>query len=149
VNIDEVEKLADLLERHGLEELEWSRSDQHIRLVRGGKLHAVPMATSHAINENLPISPNDASQKDSADEKLFTITSPMIGTFYRSPAPDRPAFVEIGSSIRKNTTVCILEAMKVLNEIPAEVEGTIVDVMVSDGHAVEFGQPLFKVRLPS
>jgi acetyl-CoA carboxylase biotin carboxyl carrier protein len=69
----------------------------------------------------------------------------MVGTFYRSPAPDRPAFVEVGSSVVPTTTVCIIEAMKVMNEIPGEVAGTIGEVLAQDGQPVEFGQPLFKV----
>jgi acetyl-CoA carboxylase biotin carboxyl carrier protein len=80
------------------------------------------------------------------EAQILTIASPMVGTFYRAPAPGRPAFVEIGSSVQANTVVCILEAMKVLNEIPAEVVGTVVDVLVKDGQSVEYGQSLFKIR---
>jgi len=74
------------------------------------------------------------------------VTSPFVGTFYRSPSPDAPSFVEVGSSIREGQTLCIIEAMKLMNEIEADAAGTIVEILAENGKPVEFGQKLFKVR---
>ena len=80
------------------------------------------------------------------DDGTIEITSPTVGTFYSSPTPDDPPFVKIGSKVSSDTIVCIVEAMKVFNQIPAEVSGTITEVLVKNGDPVEFGQPLFRVR---
>ncbi len=89
--------------------------------------------------------PAPASESDE-DEGLVEITAPMVGTFYRRPAPDKPPFVEVGSHVEKGQTVCIIEAMKLFNEIESEVSGTIVKVLVEDATPVEFGRPLFLVK---
>jgi acetyl-CoA carboxylase biotin carboxyl carrier protein len=81
-----------------------------------------------------------------ADEDLHKITSPMVGTFYQSPNPDSPAYVKVGDKVGEETIVCIVEAMKLFNEIEAEIKGEIVEVLVKDGQLVEFGQPLFLVK---
>ena len=80
------------------------------------------------------------------DESVVYVTSPFVGTFYRSPSPDAPPFVEVGSSIREGQALCIVEAMKLMNEIEADCSGTIVEVLVENGKPVEFGQKLFKVK---
>lgn len=90
----------------------------------------------------------DTEDKDNPDkDNLHTITAPMIGTFYARPNPDAEPFVQVGTEIAKNETVCILEAMKLLNEIHSEVDGEIIDILVKDGQIIEFGQPLFTVRV--
>lgn len=81
-----------------------------------------------------------------ADENIHTITSPMVGTFYQAPNPDAPAFVKVGDKVGEDTVVCIVEAMKLFNEIEAEVDGEIVEILVKDGQLVEYGQPLFLVK---
>lgn len=86
-----------------------------------------------------------AAEAASDDSKYITVKSPMIGTFYRSPSPDKPVFVEVGSTIKNGDPVCIIEAMKLFNEIEAEVQGTIVKVLVDDATPVEYDQPLFLV----
>lgn len=85
-------------------------------------------------------------QGDAADPNIEVIKAPMVGTFYKAPAPDAPPFVESGNVVQKNTIVCILEAMKVMNEIKANTAGIITEVLVENGQPVEFGQPLFKLR---
>lgn len=83
-----------------------------------------------------------------ADETGFTyVKSPMVGTFYRSPSPENPAFVETGSKVDEKTVVCIIEAMKIMNEIQAEARGSVVEVLVENGQPVEYGQRLFKIKL--
>ncbi|MGC1308273.1 MAG: acetyl-CoA carboxylase biotin carboxyl carrier protein [Phormidesmis sp.] len=94
-----------------------------------------------------PASPSEPLPSTPAvDHSLVEITSPMVGTFYRSPAPDEPSFVEIGTRIQSGQTVCIIEAMKLMNELEAEVSGEIVDILVENSEPIEFGQPLMRVR---
>ena len=93
-----------------------------------------------------PASDPQAPQAAEVDESVDIIKSPMVGTFYRAPAPDAPPFVEVGDVVQTNTVVCILEAMKVMNEIKAGLAGTVQEIMVENGQPVEFGQPLFKIK---
>ena len=86
--------------------------------------------------------------KSEADEGAGYIKSPMVGTFYRSPTPESKAFAELGTKVVENSAVCIIEAMKIMNEIQAEIKGTIIEVLVENGQPVEYGQRLFKIKLP-
>ncbi|MDR0678898.1 MAG: acetyl-CoA carboxylase biotin carboxyl carrier protein, partial [Puniceicoccales bacterium] len=92
-----------------------------------------------------PATPTPHGPTEMREIVLHTVYSPMVGSFYRSHSPGKPAFVEVGSAVSMDTTVCIIEAMKVMNEIPADVEGVVVEVLTKDGQVVEFGQPLFKI----
>jgi acetyl-CoA carboxylase biotin carboxyl carrier protein len=146
---EEIEKLAALIKAYELEEIELEREGTRVRLCR--RKFQEPAIPAHVgMPPMMGFSPqnmvNPAPPPQEPEAQILTIASPMVGTFYRAPAPGRPAFVEIGSTIQANTVVCIIEAMKVLNEIPAEVGGTVVDVLVKDGQAVEYGQSLFKIR---
>ena len=111
----------------------------HAMVPAPGGAHAMPSAASSAAG-----AVGDAPA--SADDGLVRIESPMVGTFYAAGTPDAPAFVSVGSSVSEDSTVCIIEAMKIFNEIKAERNGTIEKVLVRNGDAVEFGQPLFLVR---
>lgn len=102
---------------------------------------AAPVATTAA-----PAASAEAPASAGGGEKLREITSPMVGTFYASPAPDAQPFVKIGQKVDETTVVCIIEAMKVMNEIKAEISGEILEVLVENGEPVEFGQPLFLVK---
>lgn len=111
---------------------------------------ALPLALSPPAPVNLPAL-TDASEYaspplPSIDPSLVEITSPMVGTFYRSPTPDEASFVEVGDRIQAGQTVCIIEAMKLMNELEAEVSGEIVDILVENSEPIEFGQPLMRVR---
>lgn len=99
---------------------------------------AVEKASTEAAQEK--------AETSNTDSALHKITSPMVGTFYQSPSPDADPYVKVGSKVQKNTVVCIIEAMKLFNEIEAEVDGEIVEVLVKDGQLVEYGQPLFLVK---
>jgi len=107
---------------------------------------SVPVeATAPAPRTSAPAAPASAS---GADEAGFAyVKSPMVGTFYRSPSPENPAFVEVNAKVEEKTVVCIIEAMKIMNEIQAETKGTIVEILVENGQPVEYGQRLFKVKL--
>jgi acetyl-CoA carboxylase biotin carboxyl carrier protein len=141
LDIGEIERLAELARRHGLEEVEVERDGVRVCLRRGrGPAEAgAADRDSHGPREVVREVPEEK------EESLASVSSPMVGTFYRSPAPGQPALVEVGSAVAPSTTVCIIEAMKVMNEIAAEVEGTVVEVLARDGQAVEFGQALFRI----
>ncbi|QQE12294.1 acetyl-CoA carboxylase biotin carboxyl carrier protein [Planctomycetota bacterium] len=106
--------------------------------------HAAPMVPAHApVQPPAPVAPEAEA---SADEGLLEITSPMVGSFYTASSPDAKDFISIGDAVTESSVVCIVEAMKVFNEIKAEVKGTVVKRLVENGQAVEFGQPLFLVK---
>ncbi|MFW6358963.1 MAG: acetyl-CoA carboxylase biotin carboxyl carrier protein [Chroococcales cyanobacterium] len=93
-----------------------------------------------------PSMPSEPAAPPPVDSKLVDITSPMVGTFYRAPAPDEAPFVEVSDRIQKNQTVCIIEAMKLMNEIEAEVSGQVIEILVENGEPVEYGQPLMRIK---
>ncbi len=104
-------------------------------------------ASAPASAASLPVSAPGASSSEAAEEAGVTyIKSPMVGTFYRAPSPDSAVFAEVGTKVTESSVVCIVEAMKIMNEIQAEVKGTILDVLVENGEPVEYGQRLFKVK---
>lgn len=103
-----------------------------------------PAPAAAPVSEPAPKAAEAPAQEDT---NVHLITSPMVGTFYRSPSPDAPSYVEAGSKVGTKTVVCIVEAMKLMNEIEAEVNGEVVEVLAQNGQLVEYGQPLFKIRL--
>ncbi len=152
-DIKRIEKLLEIMKANDLAELEIKRGDEKIVLRRNQPQPAIFAAPAmHAAPAGpVPASPADAQgaagePAAAADEGLVKITSPIVGTFYGTPSPDADPYVEAGSEVDGQTVVCIIEAMKVMNEIKAEVAGTIVEVCCKNGQAVEYGQTLFKVR---
>ncbi len=144
-----LKRLVALMDEHDLSELELRQGTSRVRLRRGpeGLVAAAPVAAP-AQPAAAPATPppSGAAAADAQDEShLATIDSPMVGTFYRSSSPDSPPFADVGDHVNPDSTVCIVEAMKVFNEIPAEASGKIVAALVEDGQPVEFGQPLFKI----
>jgi len=107
---------------------------------------ATPAAPIQQAPSTNPVGQDASTVEETNDENVVEIVSPMVGTFYRKPSPESDPFVDVGSNVSETSTVCIVEAMKLFNEIEAEVTGEIVEVLVGDGELVEFGQPLFKVR---
>ena len=153
--IDEVDALAELLRKHDLSELEVERSDRRILIRRGGEVMmtapaaAAPVAAAPAASAGpaAPPTPVATGKAETTDGNVSYITSPFVGTFYRSPSPDAAPFVDVGTRIKKGQAICIVEAMKLMNEIEAELEGTIVQLLVENGHPVEYGEPLFKIKV--
>jgi len=161
MDLKEIKAVIDLMTRNGLTEFELEKGDFKIKVKRGptgewitsaapapsaaSQVHhhhaapvaAIPVAaaTVSAPAVSVPAAPAGGQ-----------IVSPMVGTFYRSPSPDSPAYVEPGQEVNEDTVVCIIEAMKVMNEIKAEVRGVIVEVLAQNGKPVEFGKPLFSIR---
>ncbi|MDR2030361.1 MAG: acetyl-CoA carboxylase biotin carboxyl carrier protein [Puniceicoccales bacterium] len=148
MGLKELERLVELAERFALVELEVERKGMRVRIRRQVAPQVSTPRTVAEGHATQRVEPAVVSCTQTADGNICTVHSPMVGTFYRSVAPEKPAFVEVGSTVSQTTTVCIVEAMKVMNEIPAEVCGTVVEVLAKDGQAVEFGQPLFRVRRP-
>lgn len=142
-DLDRIRSLIDLMKEHGLSELDLRQEDQQVRLCRGGPVAAAapPPAPAAAPAP----APAPAAGQAEPEANVEYITSPMVGTFYSRPNPNSESFVKIGDHVDKETTVCIVEAMKVFNEIPAEINGRIVAVLVDDEEAVDYGKPLFKV----
>ncbi|GIX03634.1 MAG: acetyl-CoA carboxylase, biotin carboxyl carrier protein [Planctomycetaceae bacterium] len=156
-DLEQVQRLMELMEQHGVTELSLKRGDQSWRLRRdppGGTTVVTPMyATAPGPASPTPppqaavtAAPTAPPTTPAADDGLLTIKAPTVGTFYAAQSPDDPPFVSIGSKVSPQTTVCLIEAMKVFNPITADVSGTIEAILVKNGDAVEYGQPLFKVR---
>jgi acetyl-CoA carboxylase biotin carboxyl carrier protein len=143
-DVKRIRRLVELMNEHELAEIDLRQADQRIRLRKGGE-PVVTVGPLRPTAGSASGAAGDAVSVVKAEEDLAVIKSPMIGTFYVSPSPEAPAFVKVGDHIGPTTTVCIIEAMKVFNEIPAEVSGQVVAVLVDNGEPVEFGQPLFKV----
>ncbi len=142
IDLQPIRALADLAVEKDLSEIEYETSKQRIRIVRQGP--AVAAAASPAPAAAQPAPPVETEAAD-ADDSAFYIESPMVGTFYAAPAPDAPPFVETGDRIAKGRTVCIVEAMKLMNEIESEFDGIVAERLVENGQGVEFGQQLFKI----
>ncbi len=145
-DVKKVRRLVELMKEHDLAEIDLRQADQRIRLRRGVEVPMGPVSApiSHAAPASA--STSVAATPPASDAGLEVIKSPMVGTFYSSANPESPAFVKVGDHIGADSVVCIIEAMKVFNEIQAEVAGKVVAVLVENGQPVEFGQPLFKVE---
>lgn len=149
----DVQNLMQMMAAHEVTEINIEDGPRKISLKRGGLMvpaaAAMPLAAPYAAP--LPTAAAAPAAKEPSSvpaekEKLLEIVSPMVGTFYAAPSPDSEPYVEVGSRVNPNTVVCIVEAMKVMNEIKAEVSGTIVEVCVPNAQPVEFGQVLFRVK---
>jgi acetyl-CoA carboxylase biotin carboxyl carrier protein len=150
---DEAEALAEVLRRHDLSEIEIERPDLRILVRRGGDgpvmMAAAPTpaaALPPPVAAPAPAPGTPPAKAETSDGNISYITSPFVGTFYRSPSPDSAPFVENGTRIKKGQVLCIVEAMKLMNEIESEVEGVVVQCLVENGHPVEYGEPLYKIR---
>ncbi|MGD9721539.1 MAG: acetyl-CoA carboxylase biotin carboxyl carrier protein [Pirellulales bacterium] len=145
-DVKRIRRLVELMNEHELAEIDLRQADQRIRLRKGGEPIITTSAPRVAGGEAPAAAPSDAAPpRLAADPNLLVIKSPMIGTFYAAPSPDAPPYVKVGDHVGPTTTVCTIEAMKVFNEIPAEVSGQVVAALVDNGEPVEFGQPLFKI----
>ncbi len=159
MNLSEVQDLIKFVSKSGVTEVEIEKKDFKITIKSEGKKSktadqpiivqaAAPVAPApQAAPAPAPVAaaPAPAAPAANEEDKYITVKSPMIGTFYRSPSPDKPVFVEVGQQIKPGDAVCIIEAMKLFNEIEAEVSGKIVKVLVDDATPVEYDQPLFLV----
>lgn len=145
-DVKRIRRLVELMNEHELAEIDLRQADQRIRLRKGGEVIETTVAPRAAAAPAAPATGGSAAPAaPPSDEGLLIVKSPMIGTFYVSSSPDSPPFVKVGDHVGPTSTICLIEAMKVFNEIPAEVSGKVVSVLVANGEPVEFGQPLFKI----
>jgi acetyl-CoA carboxylase biotin carboxyl carrier protein len=166
MDLKEIKLVIDLMTKNGLSEFELEKGDFKLRVKRGpgGEWTSTttPVAAPQVVHHHAPVAafaptavpvaaapvlaaPNGAPPEAAANGTA-QIISPMVGTFYISPSPDSPPYIAVGQEVQEDTVVCIIEAMKVMNEIKAETRGVIVEVLAQNGKPVEFGKPLFAVR---
>ena len=155
MELKDIKAIIDLMKKNDLSVFEMEKDGFRLKLQKGGgerPIFAAPVAPQ--IIATAPVAAPAVAEAKSASVAASTpaevpgkeITSPMVGTFYRSPSPESPPFIEVGQEVNEETVVCIIEAMKVMNEIKAEVNGVIAEVVAESGKPVQFGQALFKVR---
>jgi len=157
-DLEKLQTLFEMMEKHGLTEVNLKRGEETWKLRRGPQetmsmVPAAPMPYQVQAPQQVATAPSAgpapqeaAPASAPAVESGPVIKCPTVGTFYASPTPDDPPFISVGSKVSADTIVCIVEAMKVFNQIPAELNGTIAEILVKDGEAVEFGQPLFRLN---
>lgn len=151
-DLERLRSLIELMQEYDLREVDLKQDKQHIRLSRGGIAGSAPevsiapsMPLAAAPRESAPPAPTPVAAASSAN--VVTIDSPMVGTFYLRPNPEAESFVKVGDHIGPETVVCIIEAMKVFNEIQAEISGKVVAILANNEESVDFGRPLFKIEL--
>ena len=158
LDVDALRRIVELLETTEVTKLSWRRGPERLLITRGhGPAPIVQVAPANPGTVHLPplqpvsLAPRMAAEAQARapageEKKGHLVTSPFVGTFYRTPAPEQPAFVEVGSVVRKGQTICIIEAMKLMNEIDSEYDGEIVNIYAENGQPVEFGQALFRIE---
>ncbi len=156
MNLKEIQELIKFVSKAGVSEVEIQQKDFKIVIKTTNGEHGAVTAAPQVISVAQPVAqvaaapvasqPEAATEKPADNGKTITIKSPMIGTFYRSSGPDKPSYVNVGDEIKQGSVICIIEAMKLFNEIEAEVSGRIVKVLIDDSSPVEYDQPLFLVE---
>jgi acetyl-CoA carboxylase biotin carboxyl carrier protein len=153
LDLRKLKTLIDLVSESNISELEITEADGKVRIVKADPAAAVqqhysmaPMLHPHAMAAAAPAALAPAAPAEPAPPQGHAVKSPMVGTFYRSASPGAKAFVEVGSAIKEGEPICIIEAMKIMNEIEADKSGTVTRILCENGQAVEFGQPLFIIE---
>jgi acetyl-CoA carboxylase biotin carboxyl carrier protein len=150
MDLRKLKKLIDLVQESGIAELEITEGEEKVKIVKGGAASA-PMVMAAPLAMSAPAAAHAAPAAAAAPAgeaappavEGHVVKAPMVGTFYRSPSPDAKAFVEVGQAVKEGDVICIIEAMKLMNEIDADAAGTIKAILVENGQPVEYGQPLF------
>ena len=160
MDIKEIQNLIKFVAKSGASEVKLEMEDIKITIKTGGEdrletttivqqhpglVPSTPVVQASALVADAPLAAAPAEAKANENDNYITVKSPIIGTFYRKPAPDKPIFVEVGQQIKEGDVLCVIEAMKLFNEIESEVQGKIVKILVDDSTPVEFDQPLFLV----
>ena len=165
MNQKEIKELIELLVEKDITEFELERGDMKLHVKRGNSaapvvqmaapVHAVPVAVAAPVAASAPASsaptapaatPSAPAEEAASDANLYIVKSPIVGTYFEAPSPGTPPFVKVGDAIKEGQVLCIIEAMKLMNEIEAEVSGVIDKILVSNGSPVEYGMPLFGIR---
>jgi acetyl-CoA carboxylase biotin carboxyl carrier protein len=150
MDLRKLKKLIDLVQESGIAELEITEGEEKVKIVKGGgvSVSQTPLAQAQQAAPPQPPAaaggqaPAPAAQSEAGQEG-HVVKAPMVGTFYRSPSPDAKAFIEVGQPIKEGQTICIIEAMKLMNEIESDASGVVKAILVENGQPVEYGQPLF------
>jgi acetyl-CoA carboxylase biotin carboxyl carrier protein len=152
-SFEDVKLLVRLVEESAVTHIAWQRGSEKVVIRRGGESSAFPAAV-HAVPVTAAVPPHGASyaalaaaREPKPDAPGVVVSSPFVGTFYRSPSPDAPSFVDLGQKVKKGQTLCIIEAMKLMNEIEAECAGIVTEIFAQNGKSVEYGQRLFRIKL--
>ncbi len=147
MDLRKLKKLIDLVQESGIGEIEITEGEEKVRISRQIAAGPVMMASPqmHPQMQPMAMAPQAAPAAPEPEPAGHTLKSPMVGTFYRAPSPGAPSFAEVGQSVTKGQTLCIIEAMKLLNEIESDATGTIKAILVENGQPVEYGQPLFLI----
>jgi len=152
-----VRKLVQLVEKSDLTHIEWEKGPEKVVIKRGGftpaaatsapaqSAHPAPVAIPVLAPVPAPASSGPKAEAKAADKPGTLVTSPFVGTFYRAPSPESPPFVEVGAKVKKGQTLCIVEAMKLMNEIESETDGVVAEILVQNASPVEFSEPLFRI----
>jgi acetyl-CoA carboxylase biotin carboxyl carrier protein len=156
MDLRKLKKLIDLVQESGIAELEITEGEEKVKIVKGGGISVVPVAAAAAHSAlaapaaaaPAPAAPPAAAPaaEPPAGQEGHVVKAPMVGTFYRSPSPDAKAFVEVGQQVKEGETICIIEAMKLMNEIETDASGVVKAILVENGQPVEYGQPLFLIE---
>ena len=144
MNNREIRSLLKLIDEFDVAEFELERDGNRLRILRS--VADTPSAPATPAVQETPPAETVPVESVPAAEKLHVFTAPMVGTYYSSPKPDADSFVQVGSTIREGDTLCIIEAMKIFNQIESDVDGQIVHILVENGQPVEYGEPLFEIR---
>lgn len=145
-DVERIRQIIKLMEQHDLSEVDLQQGEEKIKLNRGAVTPLAIAPTAAPAPAAAAPAPADSATGDVAGAGTVTINAPMVGTFYARPKPESEPFVKVGDSINEDTIVCIVEAMKVFSEIPAECSGKIVEILLSDQEPVDFGKPMFRVQ---
>jgi acetyl-CoA carboxylase biotin carboxyl carrier protein len=144
MDLRKLKKLIDLVQESGIAELEITEGEEKVKIVKGGSVSVSAGPGMAPAPEARPAAPAAApAAEPAAGQEGHVVKAPMVGTFYRSPSPDAKPFVEVGQTIKEGDTICIIEAMKLMNEIEADASGVVKAILVENGQPVEYGQPLF------
>ncbi|HEX9431911.1 MAG TPA: acetyl-CoA carboxylase biotin carboxyl carrier protein [Burkholderiales bacterium] len=144
MDLRKLKKLIDLVQESGIAELEITEGEEKVKIVKGGAVVAMAApVTAPALAAEPRTAPAPAAAEGEAGQEGHVVKAPMVGTFYRSPSPDAKVFVEVGQAVKEGDTICIIEAMKLMNEIEADASGSVKAILVENGQPVEYGQPLF------
>jgi acetyl-CoA carboxylase biotin carboxyl carrier protein len=149
VDLRKLKKLIDLVQESGIAELEITEGEEKVKIVKGGGVSLAPVPGPAPVSAPAPAAApieapsTPAAASPSAEPEGHAVKAPIVGTFYRSPSPDAKPFVEVGQAIKAGDTICIIEAMKLMNEIEADASGVVKAILVENGQPVEYGQPLF------
>ncbi|MBZ8173010.1 acetyl-CoA carboxylase biotin carboxyl carrier protein [Staphylococcus cohnii] len=157
MNFKEIKELIEILDQSSLTEINIEDKGNIINLKKEKETEIITPQVSQqpmqqiapqqsSVSNQLDVQSSEETSASQENDNLKTINAPMVGTFYKSPSPEESPYVQVGDSVSNESTVCILEAMKLFNEIQAEVTGEITEILVEDGQMVEYGQPLFKVK---